>query len=233
MHVDRRSRRLATMQAGPRPPFGQHGTRRQVFDGTTLARKVTVDATGCRVDAARQHVSGHERDRVSVGILPGLEAVHPFDDVEPAECRATSRNALALDDGVRAMVPAPLADVSQMNRDIRQSGGRRLGTGTRLRTGQDGYPLVCVNDSVIYRGLHAGQEMSGQLHFTRCGTDPRTSQGSIPTRVDDPENVGPPARLDGNGSVATSPAPEYGLRDHAVLTPCTLSCTTWSASSNA
>ena len=233
MHVDRRSRRLATMQAGPRPRFGQNRTRGQVFGGTTLAREVTVDATGCRVDAARKHVSGHERDRMSVGILPGLEAVYPFDDVAPAECRVISRNALALDDGVGAMVPAPLADVSQMNRDIRQSGGRRLGTGARLGTGQDRYSLVCGNDSVIYRGLHAGQEVSGQLHLTRCGTDPGTSQSSMPTGVEDPENVGPPARLDGHGSVATSAAPAHGLRDHAVLTPCTLSCTTWSASSNA
>ena len=40
---------------------------------------------------------------MTVGILPGPEAVYPFDYVESAQSCFTSCNALAFDDGVRAM----------------------------------------------------------------------------------------------------------------------------------
>ena len=82
------------------------------------------------------------------------------------------------------------------------------------------------NGSVIYRGLHPGQEVAGQDHFTQCGTDLDACQDSIPASVENREDIGRTARLDVYGSVAKSTAPAHELRDHAVVTPYTLSCTT-------
>ena len=101
---------------------------------------------------------------MTVGILPGPEAVYPFDYVESAQSCFTSCNALALDDGVRAMVPGALADRYQ-------------------------------------------PALSG-LESCNC------------------EDIGCTARLDVYGSVTKSTAPAHELRDHAMVTPYTLSCTT-------
>ena len=64
---------------------------------------------------------------MTVGILPGPEAVYPFDYVESAQSCFTSCNALALNDGVRAMVPGALADRYQPALRIVRISAVRLG----------------------------------------------------------------------------------------------------------
>ena len=161
VQIDRSGRWPSGMPTAARPSCRQRRASCQAFGGTIVVRQVPVDPPGCRVDAAGKHVPGHERDGMSFGVLPACEAIYPVDYVEPAERRVVSRDTLAFDNGMRAVVPVSLPDFSQVDGDIGKSRGRHGTTVMGLGTGKDRYPLVRRNHSVIHCGLHARQEALG------------------------------------------------------------------------
>lgn len=85
------------------------------------AGQVLIDPGGCRINITGQHIPGHEGDDVLACILPRLETVYAFDNVQAAEFSVVSGNPLTLNNRVRVVHLVCLTNILEMNGNVRPS----------------------------------------------------------------------------------------------------------------